>query len=106
MAKVKRGRKAKGIAFDPDYVVPTATILREWLNSLGLTTRVACAKCYQRGEPLDWAASVLDRVLDDQPIGDIEIRVLGAVTDVSEAFWRNFEHNYRSGLAAGKTRMG
>jgi len=88
--------------FDPDYVVPTSEVLREWLDVNGLTTHVAAAARYARGEPRSWAATVLNGVLDEQALTDTSIDVLAAVTGISAAFWTAFEHNFRVGLAAGK----
>jgi hypothetical protein len=89
--------------FDPDWVVPTSEVLQEWLDERHLSTHVAAAARYRRGEPRDWAACVLNGVLGGKPLDDTDIGVLAAITGISEAFWRNFEHNYRAGLAAGKT---
>ncbi len=90
---------------DPDWVVPTSEVLREWLDENGVTTHVAAASRYLKGAPRDWAASRLDAVLNDEPLGGDHVEVLAAVTGISAAFWQNFEHNYRAGLAAGKTVM-
>lgn len=95
--------QAETYPFDPDWVVPTSEVLQEWLDERHLTTHVAAASRYRRGEPRDWAANVLDGVLLDEPLDETDIEVLAAVTGISAAFWRNFEHNYRAGLAAGKT---
>lgn len=88
--------------YDPDYVVPTSEVFKEWLEEFGLTTQVAAASRYRRGEAHEWATKVLDRVLAGRPVGPRSVAVLAAVTGISENFWRSFEHNYRTGLAAGK----
>lgn len=92
--------------FDPDYVVPTSEVLREWLDDNHLSTQVAAAMGYVKGEPRQWAAGILDKVLADQPVDEIVATVLAAVTGISARFWRNFEHNYRVGLKAGKVVAG
>lgn len=93
----------KTYKFDPDYVVPTAEILKEWLEYNGLTIRTAVAKLPKEDRPL--AAGYLENVLADKPFTEYTGKILARVTDVSLGFWMNFEHNYRTGLAAGKTKV-
>jgi hypothetical protein len=95
-------RKRKTYKFDPDYVVATAEILKEWLEYNGLSVRVAVARLPREERLL--AAGYLENVLADKPFTQRTAEVLARVTDISVGFWMNFEHDYRSGLAAGKTR--
>jgi plasmid maintenance system antidote protein VapI len=90
--------------FDPDYVVPTSEVLREWLDERHLSTRVAAAKCGL--ERREVARMVLDSLLQGAPINEFDADMLDWITDISAAFWMSFEHNYRVGLAAGKHVMG
>lgn len=96
------GKNPKKVyAFDPDYVVPTANVLRLYMRENGLTsTRLVCAMSVPRDQ-LDRAAAQLDALLRDEPLTDMAARILGKAIG-SEQFWRNFEHNYRVGKAAGK----
>lgn len=91
--------------FDPDWVVPTSHMLREWLDYNHLTTRVAAVMASPgRGTPGHIRATeMLDAVLNDGPVDSQTAMVLAAVTDITTEFWLAFEHNYRTGLAAGKT---
>ena len=96
---------AKTYKFDPDYVVPTSEILREWLDENHLTTRVAVAGHVIR-ELHEEAAAQLDAVLNDGPVGPSEASLLAMVMGTSVQFWLNFEQNYRNGLARGLTVLG
>jgi plasmid maintenance system antidote protein VapI len=89
--------------FDPDYVVPTAEVLKEWLEENGLSVGVAVA-CLPR-EDRELAAGYLENVLADKQFTERTGEVLARVTGISLAFWMNFEHNYRTGLAAGKKAL-
>lgn len=91
--------------FDPDWVVPTRELLREYMTTNGLTsTRLVCAMSVPRDQ-LDAAAAELDALLNDEPLTDNAARILGKAIG-SEQFWRNFEQNYRNGLARGLHVMG
>lgn len=94
--------------FDPDWVVPTSEMLREWLDSNHLSTSVASVITSSgRRTPSHIAAmKLLDRVLADALVGPKEARVLATVTGISAQFWLAFEHNYRTWLAAGRTVVG
>lgn len=93
--------------FDPDWVVPTAEVLREFMETMGLkTTTLLAAGYFQRGEQRDLAVGYLDNVLADKPFTDRTAAVLAKVTGTTIGFWIGFEQNYRAGLAAGKTVMG
>lgn len=89
------------VPFDPDWVVPTSMMLREWLDSTGLSPRVAAARV--PADQRDAATTLLLGVLDGAPVTEDTARLLFVVTDISAAFWLAFERNYRAGLAAGKT---
>lgn len=90
--------------FDPDWVVPTSEMLREWLDTNHLTTRVAAVIASDgRGTASHIRArETLDAVLDDHPVNRRTAAVLAVVTGIPQSFWVAFERNYRSGLAAGK----
>lgn len=89
--------------FDPDWVVPTADVLREWLDENGLSVKVAVA-CLPRDER-EVAAGYLENVLADKTFTERTAKVLARVTGISLGFWMRFEHNYRTGLAAGRTKV-
>lgn len=90
--------------FDPDYVVPTSEVLRDWLDWNHLSTSVAAVASYGRGTASHRAAiGDLDKVLNG---GRVDARVadlLCRVTSIPASFWLAFEHNYRTGLAKGKS---
>jgi hypothetical protein len=91
--------------YDPDYVVPTATVLREWLESNGMLRHPSVAAVRAAGRDtakLAAATAILEAVLNDEPFTENTAVVLELCTDISVAFWEAFEHNYRTGLAAGK----
>lgn len=106
--------------FDPDYVVPTSEVLREWLDDHGMRTRgwgpnptlywtsvaAVAASGIRDKERHEAATAILDAVLNDEPFGEHTAFVLAKATGVSEGFWNAFEQNYRTGLAAGKKRFG
>jgi plasmid maintenance system antidote protein VapI len=94
--------KRKTYKFDPDYVVPTADVLKEWLEFNGLSVMVAVARLPR--EERELAAGYLENVLADKAFTERTGEVLARVTDISIGFWMNFEHNYRTGLAAGKVK--
>lgn len=86
--------------FDPDYVVPTRELLREYMETNGLKTTRMVVAAYVPRDQMDAAAAELDALLNDEPLTDNAARILGKACGSSE-FWRNFEHNYRAGLARG-----
>lgn len=91
--------------YDPDYVVPTSLLLWEWLDHNHLSTSVA-AVIASKGcgtESHIASTAVLDAVLHDGKVTPQVAQVLATVTGISMSFWLAFEHNYRTGLAAGKT---
>jgi plasmid maintenance system antidote protein VapI len=90
--------------YDPDYVVPTADVLREWLDHNHVSTSVAAVVAsIGRGTDSHVAATkVLDAVLNDHKVTPKTAAVLTRVTGISMAFWLAFDHNYRTGKAAGK----
>lgn len=91
--------------FDPDWVVRTCDLLSEWLDDNCLTTRTVAVRASQgRGTPSHVkVTAMLDAVVNDGPVDATAASVLAVVTDVPPEFWLAFEHNYRTGLAAGKT---
>lgn len=94
-----------GAKFDPDWVVPTSEMLREWLDDNHLSTGVAAviASAGRQTASHLAATALLDDVLNDGPIAARDADVIALVTGIPAAFWLSFEHNYRSGLAAGRT---
>lgn len=92
-------------AFDPDYVVPTRELLREFMDTNGLKTTRMVVAGYVPRDQMDAAAAELDALLNDEPLTDGAARILGRAC-ADEQFWRNFEHNYRAGLARGLHVMG
>ena len=97
------GTSKKTYPYDPDYVVATAEVLKEWLDHNGLTVRTAVA-CLPRDDRA-LAAGYLQNVLDDKAFTAYTGKILAKITGISLGFWMAFEQNYRTGLAAGKTRM-
>lgn len=94
----------QGIPFDPDWVVPTWVTLHDWLTENGMTPGIACAT-YPRHQR-EMALERVMAVLADEPAPEGTEVVLGHITGVPVSFWRNLEHNYRVGLAAGKGKFG
>lgn len=94
----------KTYRFDPDYVVPTSEVLREWLEDHNLSPRVAVAHVVRSPAMRAQLAAILQAILDqDRGIDEDTAQILQAVTDISGRFWLSFERNYRIGLAAGKS---
>lgn len=91
-----------GYPFDPDWVVPTCEVLREWLSDRNLSPRVAVAAAVPR-EEREEAARTLTAVLDDGPLTYDVALMLDRITGIPTRFWLAFEHNYREGLAEGKS---
>jgi hypothetical protein len=96
------GQPLSGFPFDPDWVVPTSEVLREWLSDRNLSPRVAVAAAVPRKER-EGAARALERVLDDGLLTYEVALVLDRITAIPTRFWLAFEHNYREGLAEGKS---
>jgi plasmid maintenance system antidote protein VapI len=89
------------VKFDPDYVVPPSEVFREWLETMGISLRIACAILPEQDRFV--AESRLGSLLDgDTPLTTKIAAWLERVTEVRAGFWLAFEHNYRVGLAAGK----
>lgn len=91
--------------FDPDYVVPTRELLREFMQTNGLTTTRMVVAGYVPRDQMDAAAAELDALLNDELLSEAAARVLGRACGSYE-FWCNFEQNYRNGLARGLHVMG
>ena len=90
--------------YDPDYVVPTSEVLREWLDENHLSPRVAVAHVTRDPNMRSHLAAVLAGILESDTVVDEDTaELLGAVTGISKRFWISFERNYRTGRAAGKT---
>lgn len=86
--------------FDPDWVIAPGETLREWLDTNGLSNRVAAAAVGRTA--IAWAEAVIDEVLRREPLTENYARVLERVTGIPARMWLALEHNYRVGLAAGK----
>ncbi len=96
-----KGVNAVSYEFRPDWCMAPAAPLREWLDENGLSPRVAVAMvpCHRRDE----AVTMIEQVLDRQPLTDEHARVLEQGTGIPARFWLALEHSYRAGLAAGLT---
>jgi len=82
--------------FDPDWVVAPGETLREWFEAMRLPLSVA--------ELYDIDARTLQRLFDGkQKITPALAQKLCNLTHVGAPFWLALEHNFRVGLAAGKT---
>lgn len=91
--------------WDPDYVVAPGETLREWMDENGLTTpSILAAGCGPRSQKGALVA-LIEGVLAKQPFDEMTARVLEQGTGVSVGFWMAMEHNYRTGLAAGKKAL-
>lgn len=87
--------------FDPDWVVPTSEVLAEWLNDHSISPRVAAARLPH--EDRADAVVALTGVLNDDPVTYDTALLMDRITGIPTRFWLAFEHNYREGLAAGKS---
>lgn len=86
--------------FKPDWTLAPAACLREWMTENNLSVRVLAAAAVGRAHA-DEAAELITEVLACKPLTEVHARILAKGTGISEGFWRNYEHNYRAGLAAG-----
>ena len=85
--------------YDPDYVVAPGATLEEWLKWSHVPQSVA-TRVY--GIP----KAVLEGILaGEEPITIDLAKKLDAFTHIPAHFWLDLEHNYRVGLAAGKTQV-
>lgn len=91
--------------WEPDYVVPTSEVLREWLQTNHLSARVAAACVSRDPGRKDHAACRISAILNRDSLTERDAEMLQVVTGVSKRFWLSFEHNYRAGLAAGKVEL-
>lgn len=87
-----------GLPFDPDWVIAPGETLKDWFGSIGLPWSIS--------ETHGISAAQLQLIFDgDEPITFKLAHQLMAMTGISAQFWQALEHNYRVGLAAGKTRV-
>lgn len=87
------------LPFDPDYVVAPGDTLREWWEKRSLPA--------EHGERVGLSVDTLRGIMDGSTEITPEIAArLKLLTGIGELFWLALEHNYRVGLAAGKTRVG
>jgi len=85
--------------FDPDWVIAPGETLAEWFEYVGMPQSVAW-KIY------DIPEHTLNGVLRGTTrITPKLAQKLCNLTHVGAPFWLALEHNYRVGLAAGKTRV-
>ena len=82
--------------FDPDWVVAPGETLADWFTAMGLPHSIA--------DRYGIHPRTLGRLLrGTQPITPVLAQRLCNMTFVGAAFWLALEHNFRVGLAAGKT---
>ena len=92
------------VPFDPDYVVPPSEVLREWLSDTGIGLHIACVVLPPNDRAV--AEARLQALLDsDTSLTGRMAQWLELVTGITVGFWIAFEHNYRVGLAAGKSTV-
>jgi plasmid maintenance system antidote protein VapI len=85
--------------FDPDWVVAPGETLAEWFREIGLPKAVA----ERYGIPV----RTLDRIIaGKQKITPALAQKLCNLTQIGAPMWLALEHNFRVGLAAGKTWSG
>lgn len=85
--------------FDPDWVVAPGDTLADWFEATGLPTIIS--------ERYDIRGVTLGRILLGQEEITPEIaQKLCNMTMIGAPFWLALEHNFRVGLAAGKTWRG
>jgi len=90
--------------FDPDWCIAPAAPLRELLRDGHLTVRqLAAAATLMCPVSDSQAAEMIEAVLNREPLTERHAALLEAGTCIPARFWLSFEHNYRSGLAAGLT---
>lgn len=86
----------KTYPFDPDWVIAPGETLADWFEALHLPHSIAA----QYGI----APRTLNKILrGTQPITPSIAQKLCNLTHVGAPFWLAMEHNFRVGLAAGKT---
>jgi plasmid maintenance system antidote protein VapI len=87
------------VKFNPDWVIAPGETLAEWFEANHLPKSIAAH--YGISE------RTLNRVLSGrQPIGPRLAQRLCNMTFIGAPFWLALEHNFRAGLAAGKTWVG
>jgi plasmid maintenance system antidote protein VapI len=86
--------------YDPDYVVHPGETLAEWLEYARMDTGIAVALY---GFDEDEINGVLAGTLE---IDEGLAAKLSDLTGIPVTFWLALEHNFRVGLAAGKTWCG
>lgn len=85
--------------FDPDWVVAPGETLAEWFAFMHLPKSIA--RHYGISE------ETLEGVLaGETPITEDLASRIGAMTQIGFRMWLALEHNFRVGLAAGKTWSG
>lgn len=85
--------------FDPDWVVAPGETLAEWFEAMNIPYSVA--QLYEIPErTLKGVLAGTRRI--DRPLA----QKLCNLTHVGAPFWLALEHNFRVGLAAGKTWKG
>lgn len=85
--------------FDPDWVIAPGETLKEWLETTPLPLTLQ-----RRATGLTY--DELDALKNgDLPITPTVALGLEQLTSIPARLWIALEHNYRAGLAAGKTRI-
>lgn len=91
----------KTFRYEPDYVLHPGATLRECLlqdwGTISTGRHVAAAI---HGIPEDAVDAIL---AGEQPIDEDTAHRLFGLTQIPARFWLSLEHNFREGLAAGKS---
>jgi plasmid maintenance system antidote protein VapI len=100
MADVKRenaeGGSATTFPFDPDWVIAPGETLKDWFADVGLPYSVASLYAIP-------PRTLKKLMAGTQPITPLIAQRLCNLTHIGAPFWLALEHNFRVGLAAGKT---
>jgi hypothetical protein len=89
-------------SFRPDWTVAPAVTFRRWLSEHSMTIG-DLAEAVTPGPGSAATLALFQGVLNQQPYGEETVTVLARATGSSREFWRDREHDYRAGLAAGHT---
>jgi hypothetical protein len=89
-----------GHQFTPDWCVPPAALLRDWMDENHLSIRVLAATAAGRARR-DETIPLIRQVLERGELTGQHAAVLAAGTGIPVRMWLALEHNYRAGLAAG-----
>jgi plasmid maintenance system antidote protein VapI len=84
------------LKFDPDWVVAPGETLKDWFEGQGMPLSVAGEHGISQGQLARLFAG-------DEPITVRLAHRLANMTGISAVMWTALEHNFRVGLAVGKT---